>query len=602
MVSAGEVKVHITGDMRDLDLALRQAQGATSRATNRMAADFAALGRQVAMVGAIIGAAVAAGVGLAVREAAGAEEIRSKFNAVFRGSADDVRAWAETTADAASRSSIALEQYLSTFQDTFVPLGFAREEAAQFSQTLTQLSLDLASFNNESEPDTVRALQSALVGNHETVRRYGVIIDQAALNSELLNMGIRGGTDAATAQQMAMARLNIIMAGTVDAQGDVFRTADSATNQYRELQAEIRDAAVAIGDSFMPAARVMMQWAMDIIPWIEKLGTFLGNVFDTFGRTFAEDQFTPVSAGAIEAEITAIERALEGYWETIERNERRGGQSIGALRSFLGSGFLDDLNESFPQANGSPDMTSIGAQLTIVGALDERLAELRGQLEDLTETQDDNTSSTDNNNRSRAAATAELEDYLNGVERTVEAERRRLAEQTALQNKIKEAAPMMRTQESLNEASAAFERFTIDSERAAYSVTEAIGGAFDNMARGISVTFQDLASEIMSIMARIAFNNLIARPIANFTQGLFDGALGSVLGTGSGAAVTSAASKAGAQPVGQTIINIDAKYATEGTAQMIARAFQQNAPALVQQSVSASVEAVTQQSGMRSAI
>ena len=216
--------------------------------------------------------------------------------------------------------------------------------------------------------------------------------------------------------------------------------------------------------------------------------------------------------------------------------------------------------------------------------------------------QDDNTSSTDNNNRSRAAATAELGDYLNGVERTVEAERRRLAEQTALQNKIKEAAPMMRTQESLNEASAAFERFTIDSERAAYSVTEAIGGAFDNMARGISVTFQDLASEIMSIMARIAFNNLIARPIANFTQGLFDGALGSVLGTGSGAAVTSAASKAGAQPVGQTIINIDAKYATEGTAQMIARAFQQNAPALVQQSVSASVEAVTQQSGMRSAI
>jgi hypothetical protein len=103
-------------------------------------------------------------------------------------------------------------------------------------------------------------------------------------------------------------------------------------------------------------------------------------------------------------------------------------------------------------------------------------------------------------------------------------------------------------------------------------------------------------------MARIAFNNLIAQPVAKFTQGLFDGALGSVLGTGSGAAVTSAASKAGAQPVGQTIINIDAKYATEGTAQMIARAFQQNAPALVQQSVSASVEAVTQQSGMRSAI
>ena len=154
----------------------------------------------------------------------------------------------------------------------------------------------------------------------------------------------------------------------------------------------------------------------------------------------------------------------------------------------------------------------------------------------------------------------------------------------------------------MEEASQAFSRFTIDSERAAYSVTEAIGSAFDNMARGIKVTFNDLASEIMSIMARIAFNNLIAQPIANFTQGLFDGALGGAIGTASAGGLTSAATKSASQAVAPTIINIDAKYATEGTAQMIARAFQQNAPALVQQSVSASVEAVTQQSGMRSAI
>ena len=596
MVSAGEVKVHITGDMRDLDVALRQAQAATSRATDRMGADFAALGRRFAQIGAIMAAAVAAGVGLAVREAAGAEEIRSKFDAVFRDSADGVREWAQTTADAVSRSSIAFEQYLSTFQDTFVPLGFARAEAAQFSQTLTQLAVDLASFNNESEPETVRALQSALVGNHETVRRYGVIIDQAALNSELLNMGIRGGTDAATAQQLALARLNIIMAGTSDAQGDAARTADSATNQFRAMQAEIRDAAVAIGDSFMPAARVIMQWAMDIIPLIERVGVALGNAFDTFGRTFAEDQFNPETAGAIEAEITAIERALESYWETIERNQRRA-INLGETRSFLGADFIDELNNAF-----SGDTTSIGSQLTIVGALEERLGELRGQLEGLTEAQNDNTSSTDDSTRSRAAATAELNEYLNGLSRTGEAERRQLAEQTALQNKIKQDAPARQAREAMEEASQAFSRFTIDSERAAYSVTDAIGSAFDNMARGIKVTFNDLASEIMSIMARIAFNNLIAQPIANFTQGLFDGALGGAIGTASASGLTSAATKSASQAVAPTIINIDAKYATEGTAQMIARAFQQNAPALVQQSVSASVEAVSQQSGMRSAI
>ena len=602
MVSAGEVKVHITGDMRDLDVALRQAQGATSRAANRMRASFASLGRGVANVGALIAAAIAAGVSMSVREAAGAEEIRSKFNAVFRGSADDVRDWAETTADAASRSSIALEQYLSTFQDTFVPLGFAREEAAQFSQTLTQLSLDLASFNNESEPDTVRALQSALVGNHETVRRYGVIIDQAALNAELLNMGIRGGTDAATAQQMAMARLNIIMAGTSDAQGDAARTADSATNQYRALRAEIRDAAVAIGDSFMPAAKVMMAWAEQITPHIERVGVALGNAFDSFGRQFAENQFNPETEGGIEAELASIERAVESFWRSIERNENRI-ISLPVLTSFIGADQAGGIAENYRAPGGVPNQISVVGQLETVVALNERLAELRAQLAGLTETQDNNTGSTD-------AVTQSMDDFLATLQPAIRAEVEhnreleeygRLAENFAEKTELRNAA-IRQSKTALEEVSGSFERFTIDSERAAYSVTEAIGSAFDNMARGIKVTFNDLASEITSIMARIAFNNLIAQPVANFTQGLFDGALGTVLGTGSGAAVTSAASKAGAQPVGQTIINIDAKYATEGTAQMIARAFQQNAPALVQQSVSASVEAVTQQSGMRSAI
>lgn len=602
MVSAGEVKVHITGDMRDLDVALRRAQTATSNATDRMGADFAALGRRFAQIGAIMGAAVAAGVGLSVREAAGAEEIRSKFDAVFRDSADSVREWAETTADAVSRSSIAFEQYLSTFQDTFVPLGFAREEAAQFSQTLTQLAVDLASFNNESEPETVRALQSALVGNHETVRRYGVIINQAALESELLNMGIRGGTDAATAQQLALARLNIIMAGTGDAQGDAARTADSLTNRYREFQAEVRDAAVAIGDSFMPAARVMLAWAIDIIPHIERVGVVLGNMFDSFGRAFSEGQFNPETAGAIEAEIIAIERAIESYWETIQRNERRGVQSTGTLRSFLGADFVEGLGETFTNSAGLPDTTSVGAQLTIVGALNERLAELRGQLEGLTEAQDTNTGSTDSNTRARAAATAELSEYLDGVSRTVEAERRRLAEQRAEQDKIKAGAPARRAREALEETSRAFDRFTIDSERAAYSVTDAIGSAFDNMARGISVTFRDLASEIVAIMARVAFNNLIAQPLASFTQGLFDGAIGTALGTASAPGLTSVSGKSASQAVSQTIVNVDARYATEGTAEMIAKAFQTNGPALVQSSIAGSVEAFSQISGSRSAV
>jgi hypothetical protein len=91
----------------------------------------------------------------------------------------------------------------------------------------------MASFNNESEANVIRDLQSALVGNHETVRKYGVIITQATLDQELLNTGIEGGIREATEQEKVMARMNIILKGTTDAQGDAARTAGSFANSIK---------------------------------------------------------------------------------------------------------------------------------------------------------------------------------------------------------------------------------------------------------------------------------------------------------------------------------------------------------------------------------
>ena len=73
----------------------------------------------------------------------------------------------------------------STVQDTFVPLGFARNEASDLSVQLTKLAVDVASFNNASDTETMRAFQSAIVGNHETVRRFGIVITEATLQQEL---------------------------------------------------------------------------------------------------------------------------------------------------------------------------------------------------------------------------------------------------------------------------------------------------------------------------------------------------------------------------------------------------------------------------------
>ena len=48
-----------------------------------------------------------------------------------------------------------------------------------------------------SEPETIDLLTSAIVGNHEAVRRFGVVITESTLKQELLEAGIEGGVEAA---------------------------------------------------------------------------------------------------------------------------------------------------------------------------------------------------------------------------------------------------------------------------------------------------------------------------------------------------------------------------------------------------------------------
>jgi hypothetical protein len=206
---------------------------------------------------------VALGAGM-VKLASDAEETGSKFDAVFKNLAPEVRAFAENTEIALGRSRFELEEFLAGLQDTFVPLGFARDRSAELSKQLTTLAIDVASFQNKSEPDVIRAFTSAIVGNGEAVRSFGIILTQAALDQELLNMGITGGARNATEQQKVMARLNIIMKSTTDAHGDAAKTAGSFANQVKALRARSKDLATDIGRILIPTTlklvKLLLRW------------------------------------------------------------------------------------------------------------------------------------------------------------------------------------------------------------------------------------------------------------------------------------------------------------------------------------------------------
>lgn len=187
-----------------------------------------------------------------VAAANAAEEMGSKFDAVFKEEAPAARKELELFANSVNRSVQPLLGFAATIQDTLVPLGFARSSAADMSVEIVKLANDLSSFNDVPVEEVIAGIQSALVGNVETLKRYGVAINQATIENKALEMGLITNKGELDAQSKAQAVLALLMEGTSDAQGDLARTMDSGTNITREYEDSILDLKIAIGKDLSP--------------------------------------------------------------------------------------------------------------------------------------------------------------------------------------------------------------------------------------------------------------------------------------------------------------------------------------------------------------
>jgi len=264
--------VRIEADMSGIRRDLRRLEQTTQQSSQRMTKAVGGFSRAVGpLLGAAIVGAVTVGSSALVKLASDVEEMQAKSSVVFGQFASTVREQLSVFADEVNRSAFELEAMAASVQDTFVPLGFARGEAADLSVQLTKLATDVASFNNEADPSVMAAFQSALVGNHEAVRRFGIVITQAELEAELFRMGITKNAKEVDAATKVQARLNLIMAGTTDAQGDAARTSDSFANQLRGVQAQAKDLGVEIGQQLTPIFLDLMHSASAVIETFRQL-------------------------------------------------------------------------------------------------------------------------------------------------------------------------------------------------------------------------------------------------------------------------------------------------------------------------------------------
>lgn len=227
-----------------------QAEGALgklSAAGKVLGATFAAAGASfVVFQGARF-------IGDSIKAAADLGESLSKTRVIFGESAREIERFSETAALALGQTRQQALDAASTFAVFGKAANLTGPELVNFSTRLTSLASDLSSFYNTNPADAITALGAALRGENEPIRRYGVMINEAALQQKALELGIIGSLGPLTQQQKTLAAYELIFDQTKDAQGDFTRTQDGLANSTRTLQAAFENAKAAIGEGFVVA-------------------------------------------------------------------------------------------------------------------------------------------------------------------------------------------------------------------------------------------------------------------------------------------------------------------------------------------------------------
>lgn len=207
----------------------------------------------------------------AVDAASALGEQQAATNVIFKGGADLVLDYAKTTANALGISERAALEASNKFGDLFLNVGFTQDEAAHLSTALVNLAGDLASFKNKTTEDVLGKLSSGLVGETEGLRELGVVINEAAVKSKAMELGLGGSNRELTEGEKIAARYALIIEKTKNAQGDAARTADSFANKQRQIAAEAENTRAALGSKLTPAVVELQKGAQDTLSSIDKL-------------------------------------------------------------------------------------------------------------------------------------------------------------------------------------------------------------------------------------------------------------------------------------------------------------------------------------------
>ena len=201
---------------------------------------------------------------------------------------NDAKEYAELVQDKMGIDSSEWMRAQGTFMTMATGFNLAKEQAYEMSKGLTELSYDLSSLYNRPIEEAFTKLRSAMAGEIEPLRQWGISLTQATLQQVALANGITKNINAMTEAEKAQLRYVAIIQAA-DRQGvigDFANTLSSPANALKILKQQIVQMARAIGMVLLPIIVQVLPYVQAFVKVlteaITRLALFLGFEMPTF--------------------------------------------------------------------------------------------------------------------------------------------------------------------------------------------------------------------------------------------------------------------------------------------------------------------------------
>lgn len=192
-----------------------------------------------------------------------------RLQRTFGDMTQDARKFAKDFSSEVGTAESATKDKLARFAATLEQTGIDPSKRFEAAKTMTHLSSDMAAAWGTNEDDASTAMLAALRGEADPIERYGLNLKEAAVNAKLFEMGIAGGSRAATEAQKVIARLNLIISQTRSIHGEATQSTDTFTRETGKLGATWQGFSEKIGSALEPSAAHLAKFFTESLKQIE---------------------------------------------------------------------------------------------------------------------------------------------------------------------------------------------------------------------------------------------------------------------------------------------------------------------------------------------